>query len=79
MHPYFPFLMHSYFPKIEHICFLVTLEILKSSEEHQNSLIQKDQENTKLMLTTVGSLIITRECLQWRQEQVKQSLRLIAC
>jgi len=24
MHPYFPFLMHSYFPKIEHICFLVT-------------------------------------------------------
>lgn len=27
MHPYFPFLIHSHFPKIEHICFPVTLEI----------------------------------------------------
>ena len=25
MHPYFPFLMHSYLPKIKHICFPVTL------------------------------------------------------
>lgn len=24
MHPYFPFLIHSHFPKIEHICFPVT-------------------------------------------------------
>ena len=25
MHPYFPFLIHSHFPKIEHICFPVTV------------------------------------------------------
>jgi len=33
MHPYFPFLMHSYFPKIEHICFLVTFSAAEQGQD----------------------------------------------
>ncbi len=36
MHPYFPFLRHSYFPKIVDICFLVTPLCLFFYERHKN-------------------------------------------
>ena len=51
---------------------------LKQSEERQDFLIQKDQENIRLMLITIGLQIIIKECLQWQQEQEKQLHHSIA-
>ena len=51
MHPYFPFLMHSYFPKIEHICFLVTSKYDYTIHKCESIIDKKLHEILNLSIT----------------------------